>query len=197
MYDYEVMYGYRREEDLLLSLRLMKYLHQQDPAALKKILELEDSFDEDTIPIIAEYAVWEICQDSVGSYEVMHVEYDFDGETYCDEYEVEAAEFTHPAIIRFGRLSSKWNSLKGYPIGAWQGKFSLAVNYFLGGCESFCNLECLTRGASGRIKVWLSPDCYDPLEFGNALVDLLLWLQKENERLERALKEAEYGKEAA
>ena len=161
----------------------MKCLHRQDPGALEKALKLEDSLDEDTIFAISEYLIWEIFGD------VVMDEDEEDG--------FETAEFTHPAFQRFCALNCKWNSLCGSSTGAWRRKLSDITEYFLESKRSVCDAECLSHGESARIKVWFSPDCYDSLEFGNALVDLLLWLQKENERLEGMLKEAEYGKEAA
>ncbi len=179
------MYGHRYEDELLLSLRIMKCLHQQDPSALIKALKQEDRFDEDTMPYIAEYLIWEICQDVVVSYE------NLDEEVYGGEYEIQIIEFTHPAINQFGRLNCEWSSYNGCSTGAWQRKFSDAVLFFLGSCRSIGGFECLSHGAFSRIKVRTSPDCYDYLEFGNALVDLLCWLRKENERLERMLKGTE------
>jgi len=169
----------------------MKCLYQQNPVALMKALKVEDQFNEDTMPCIAEYLTWEICQDVVVSYE------DMGEEIFGGEYEVRIIEFTHPAINQFGRLNSEWSSVNGYSTDAWQRKFYDAASFFLESCRSIGKMECLFYGASGRMKVWTSPDCYDYLEFGNALVDLLCWLRKENERLERALKEMKNRKEAA
>ena len=39
------MYNYDYEADVLLFLRLAKYLHSQNPAALEKILEMYADFD--------------------------------------------------------------------------------------------------------------------------------------------------------
>ena len=39
------MYNYDYEADVLLFLRLAKYLHSQNPAALEKILEMYVDFD--------------------------------------------------------------------------------------------------------------------------------------------------------
>lgn len=136
------MYGHKYEYELLLSLRLMKCLHQENPAALNNALKGEDQFNEDTIPAMAEYIFWEICQNVIGNFEFMNEE----DELYGDECRIETVEFTLPDISRFGVLNCKWNSLKGYPIGAWQEKFSNALGYFLGKCDSICNLECFTQG---------------------------------------------------
>lgn len=177
------MYGYDYEYGFLLSLRVMKYLHQQNPAALEAALNLEDWFEEEAMPVLAEYLIWKIFP------EVVMYEDDDNG--------IEIAEFSHPALYRFLDLCGKWSSACGGSTGAGQRKLSDAVGYFLSSTYSVCDVDCLFYSESARIKVWFSPDCYDSLEFGNALVDLLLWLQKENERLEGMLKEAEYGKEAA
>lgn len=178
------MYDYQYERDILQSLRLMKYLHQQDPSALEKLLKQENGFGEETIMVMAEYIIWEVLSDVVMSYD-----------DECEEMEI--GEFSHPAIYRFCRLSCEWGSFQGYSTGAWQRKLSDMVEFCLTKRYSVYHVKCISYGASARLKVWFSLDCYDPLEFGNAVIDLLCWLEKESDFLEKKLKEAQYEKEAA
>ena len=59
------MYNYDYEADVLLFLRLAKYLHSQNPAALEKILEMYADFDLAFLFELCESIIWEICTDAV------------------------------------------------------------------------------------------------------------------------------------
>ena len=122
------MYGYYYETNILFFLRLAKYLHNQDPAALEKILNEMPEFDQYFSDDYCERITYAICSQVV-----------FTDEDVMDEYTGEAIQ----------------------------------------------------------ISTWFSPDCYDPIAFGNALVDMLLFLQQENERLEGLLNEAKIREEVA
>lgn len=178
------MYGYQYEDDILQVLRLAKYLHQQDPDKLEMILHLYDGpFDEDMMYELTEGVIWEIFSDVI---------FDSDPET-----EGAVNTFSHPLIGRFCALSREWNRERGCFANAWQKKLSDIAEYYLMGADySVWRVECRPTGLSANIKVWLSLDCYDTLKFGNALVDMLLCIQRENELLEKLLAENEC-KEAA
>lgn len=81
------MYHYDYETDVLLMLRLAKYLHRQNPAALKEVLEDFPDFDLCLLVDLSERIIWEICTDVV---------FDMD-----DEYEISFCTFRHPVISRF------------------------------------------------------------------------------------------------
>lgn len=179
------MYHYDYETDVLLMLRLAKYLHRQNPAALKKVLEDFPDFDLCLLFDLSERIIWEICTDVV---------FDMD-----DEYEISFCTFRHPVISRFCALSADWSSIQVRSAVPWQRKLSDVAEYFLRGTNySLAGLACYPEGCSAKLRTWFSPDCYDSGEFGNALVDMLLFLQRENERLEELLENEETaGREAA
>lgn len=186
------MYNYEYEVDVLLFLRLAKYLHQQNPEALRKILERYPDFDLCQLYELAGCVIWEICTQAV--FDVEHVV----SEDSWEQLDVSFCTFDHPLINRFCELSADWCGVRDQSVGAWQSKLADIVMYFLDeDSHSICRLECYPMGDSARIRVWLSPDCYEPAIFGNALVDMLLFLQRENQRLEGLLKEAEQREEAA
>ena len=186
------MYGYYYETDILLFLRLGKYLYDQDPAALEEILNEAPEFDPYLSGDYCERFTYAICSQLVVDAEVFVDEY------IGDEITIVFWTFSHPVINRFCQLSMEWCGICGQSTAAWQGKLSDVAEYFLlGENDSLCRMECTSKGGSAKIRTWLSPDCYDPASFGNALVDMLLFLQQENERLEGLLNEAKIREEAA
>ncbi len=179
------MYGYQYENDVLRFLRLAKYLHQQDPGKLEALLRLYDGpLNEDMIYELTEEIIWGIFPDVMA---------DEDPETGGA-----IDTFSHPLIKRFCALSREWILESGYTTNTWLKKLAdIAEYYLLGAGYSVWETKCHLTGTSAKIKVWLSADCYDPLEFGNALVDMLLCVQRENERLEELLSKNEQREEAA
>ena len=178
------MYNYEYEVDVLLFLRLAKYLHSQSPAALESILALYVDFDLPSLRELCESIVWEICA---------NVFFDQD-----EEYEAAICTFSHPLMDRFCALSGEWSFTSGQSDDAWRRKLGdIAEYYLMGTSYSVGNIECYPRRDSAKLRTWLSSDCYDPAEFGNSLVDMLLHIRRENERLESLLKEAGVREEAA
>nr|WP_325212297.1 hypothetical protein [uncultured Oscillibacter sp.] len=178
------MYNYEYEVDVLLFLRLAKYLHSQAPAALEEILAMYVDFDLPSLCELCESIVWEICA---------NVFFDQD-----EEYEAAICTFSHPLMDRFCALSGEWSFTSGQSDDAWRRKLGdIAEYYLMGTSYSVGNIECYPRRDSAKLRTWLSSDCYDPAEFGNSLVDMLLHIQRENEQLESLLKEAGARKEAA
>lgn len=87
------MYGYRYEEDILHILRLLKFLHMQNPKVTARILAGRQEETEDDLYTLAEDILWELFDD---------VEFDTDE---MDETTVVA--FSHPLIDKFLSLSSR------------------------------------------------------------------------------------------
>ena len=177
------MYDYEYEMDVLLFLRLAKYLHSHNPAALEPILKTYGKFDLMALFELFESIIWEICTDVF-----------FDQ----DDYETSFCTFSHPLMDRFCALSGEWSFISGQSDGAWRQKLGDIAEYYLMGTNySVGQLECFPGQNHAKLRTWFSSDCYDPSDFGNSLVDMLLCVQRENERLEGLLKEAGARKEAA
>ena len=178
------MYDYEYEDDVLMVLRLMKYLHQQDPQELEMLLNWYKTFNSDTFYECAESVIWSI----------------FDDTQVEDDDEITIETFRHPALKRFYHLGRQWCVSLGCNANVWRRTVQDVVQYFLvGGSYSVWNLKYAFSPENVEIKVWLSPDSYEPIPFGNSLVDLLRYLQRENERLAALLsdQELEERKEAA
>lgn len=177
------MYDYEYEMDVLLFLRLAKYLHSQNPAALEPILKTYKKFSLIALFELCESIIWEICTDVF-----------FDQ----DDYETSFCTFSHPLMDRFCVLSGEWSFISGQSDGAWRRKLGDIAEYYLMGTNySVGQLECFPGQNHAKLRTWFSSDCYEPSDFGNSLVDMLLCVQRENERLEGLLKEAGARKEAA
>lgn len=186
------MYDYYYELDVLFFLRLARYLHGQDPAALKKILSMAPEFDLLLLGELCESITWAICSQVIIETELLWNEY------LGEEFEITLCTFTHPIINRFCELSTEWCQVSGQSTAAWQEKLSnIAEYYLLGASDSLSRMECRSTGGSAKIRAWFSLDSYDPPSFGNSVVDMLLRVQQENERLEMLLKGTEIREEAA
>jgi len=179
------MYDYDYEEVVLLGLRVMKYLHQYAPQELNRILDYFETFDIDSFYCAADCGMWAIFDDSASEIE--------------EETDFETISFRHPELNRFYDLGRRWCSLHDCFYSAWQERIKDAVNYYvIDYSYSVYDMKISFEGDGVQIKVWLSPDCYDPMYFTASLLDLLLYLQTENRRLEHELEalESEH-KEAA
>ena len=98
------MYGYEYENNVLLALRLLKFLYQQDPVALKDLLERTDC-DSENLESCAAMSIWEIFSD---------VTFDLDL-----EWETEKAAFSHPTIDKFYDLGTRWCAAQNIHQNAW------------------------------------------------------------------------------
>ena len=76
------MYDYYYELDVLFFLRLARYLHGQDPAALKKILSMAPEFDLLLLCELCESITWAICSQVIIETELLWNEY------FGEEFEI-------------------------------------------------------------------------------------------------------------
>lgn len=172
------MYDYDYESEVLLVLRLLKYLREQDQDAAKALIERQKIFDADMMYELAEYIIWEIFAD---------VEFDSD-----PEWENSIASFSHPIIDRLYELGCHLSSIQGRSSGSWQRKIHDVVEFYTCGASySVVGLSVTAVGGNVQIKTTFSIDCYEPILFGNSLVDVLLYCQRECLRLEDEIKRVE------
>lgn len=184
------MYDYDYETDVLLVLRLLKYLQEQDQTAATSLIQWQKKFDPDMMYELAESIIWEIFAD---------VEFESD-----TDWENSIANFSHPIIDRLYELGGRLNRIQGSPAGSWQRKIHDIVEFYVCGASySIMDLNVTAIESFIQIKVLFSPDCYEPLLFGNSMVDVLLYCQRECQRLEGLLQlegeitESQGGEEAA
>ena len=172
------MYGYDYEEDILLILRLFKFLYDQNLEAAKRIAETSKKFTPDEMYDLTDMLIWEIFNDVV---------FDSDPET-----EASIVTCSHPSIDRLFELGPRLESARGRFAAGWLQKISDIVEFFIcGASNSLYGLELRFLGSHVEIELRLSPDCYEPIQFGNSLLDVLLYVQRENARLEQRVRQAE------
>lgn len=88
------MYDYEYEQDALLALRLLKFLHQQDKDVLYNLLKEFECSNIEYLVRCAEFSVWEIFSDVTF--------------TTDPEWDTDIATFSHPTIDRFYDLGNRW-----------------------------------------------------------------------------------------
>lgn len=174
------MYGFEYEDDALMLLRAMKYLYQQDPEALRDALSEFWPVDLD----MAYDMVFELMNGIFSDLDILFDESD-ELETLC---------FSHPVLNRFLALCGELAAIRGRSNGASYLKLQDMVEYFtIGLSNSVFDLKCHFVMSSVSLEIVLSPDCYEPLLFLDSLVRLLLYVQQENEHLERLIADSNSG----
>lgn len=176
------MYDYDYEEDILLILRLLKFLHGQDPEAAKKLVGIFKEFTPDEMYELTDLVLWEI----------------FDGVVFDSAPDDESSIVTisHPAIDRLYELGQRLESARGRFAVGWLQKIHDIVEFFVcGASNSVYSLELRFFGSRVELQMRLSPDCYEPILLGNSLVDVLLYAQRESAWLERLVSQAEREQE--
>lgn len=113
------MYDYEYEEDVLLALRLLKYLQEESPARAQKTVDLFKTLDPEDPYEFIEYTFWDIFTDIT-----------FDSN---EAEELTIATFSHPGIDRFYALATRLELVRGQQSGANQKKVHDIVEFFLCG----------------------------------------------------------------
>lgn len=166
------MYDYEYEVDLLLVLRLLKFLHMNAPDMVKRVIELYKEIDLDEMFVMVEEILWSI----------------FDDVTFdSDEFDETAiVYFSHSDIDRLYELGSRTRDQCGSLSNAWRRKIQdIAEYYILGASNSVYGLSHHFSTNGVVFEARLSPDCYEPELLGNSLVDMLLHVQMELRRMEK------------
>lgn len=165
------MYGLQYEDDLLLFLRLMKFLHTQVPKVVEQICKEYPTVDENDISMILEELLWNVLDDV----EIDSDEFDETSILYC----------SHPDIDRLYGAGQKITHAQGVLPQVWGKKLHDIVEFFMiGATNSVLDFSQTISGDHVVLKLRLSPDCYEPLYFANSIVDMLLYCQRSVQRME-------------
>lgn len=164
------MYDYEYEGDVLAMLRMLKLLKERQPPRYKGICEHYKDVEWQFLDDLAWECAWEVFDEAFS---------DFD-----QEYEVEIMVIEDEAIDRF------WNNLQNraresgrYSLSACREYIRDTVEYFLRASSyTVAGIKCITHEKSVTLKLWLSPDTYEPTGFAADIVTFLQYLQAENER---------------
>ena len=168
------MYGYDYENEILLLMRILKYLFQHNQDSFHILLSGGEELDCDDLYDTTASLLDCMFADS---------EIDFDTENQMD-----VIQLSHPSLDKFLSLSREWCSLSGTSFGARRKQLEDIMDFFLTGSGyAVYDIKYHFRDNSVLIALWISPDCYEPLLLLNYLVSLLLYVQEENEHLERLI----------
>lgn len=172
------MYDYEYEQDALLALRLLKFLHRQDKDVLHDLLKQFECSNIDDLVQCAEISIWEIFSDVTF--------------TTDPDWDTDIATFSHPIIDRFYDLGNRWCAVHGILRSAWMRKTEDVVRYFVGGISyDAAELNFTFSAAHVTLRIKFSPDGSETLLFGNAMVDMLLYMEREIQQMEALMRKIE------
>ena len=180
MYDYDDY-----EEDVLLVLRVLKYLHGvQTREEFLKTLNHCTEAGLDELYELADTFTWELFPAAV---------FDID-----EEWGATTMSFSHPNIDCYLSLTGRLDTTHGHRLALRKRLEDIAL-YFCMVTDSVTGVQFSPMDESTYVKLRFSPDCCDTLGFANSMVDLLRYLDRENRRLEKLCLEQqnESDKEAA
>lgn len=175
------MYDYDYEVCVLLVLRLLCFLRKNNLAAFDALIKIADEFDMENSDELIEL----IMLGEGGLFEL-------DAESE-EDYEYTVLCLSHPSINRFLSLSEECQCRGvGGHIERVRKKVQDTVEFYAcGTTNSVCHLTVSFGTCCANIRLVLSPDCYAPLELANSVIDMLLYFEQENQRLEKLLKQSE------
>ena len=173
-----VMYGIEYEDDILLLLRMIKFLHMQSPDAAHIFCQSHPVVDMEELLMVIDEVMWDIFDD---------VNFFFD-----EEYEATVVQCSHPIIDRLYEQGRASDPKHGSRQSVWSKKLHDITEYFvLGATNSVYKFSQHIAGDHVILEFCLSPDYYEPLYFANSLVDLLRYCQCSVRRIEAKLAERE------
>lgn len=181
------MYGYEYEDDILLFLRLIKFLQVYHPEVYERIIKFYPPVCEDDMYVIVDDLLWAFLDEAPNNDE-------------NEEDGLTVVRLSDEVIDQLYAQGFKGNHLFPCKVGAWQEKIKDVFCFFVArSTNSVYNAKFHFCGGSVTFDITLSLDCYEPLEFLNSIVDMLLYCHRELRRLERGTtdKAIEYQKEAA
>lgn len=181
------MYDYEYENDVLLFLRLLKFLHTEYPFVLEQIIKDYPTADEEDIWMILDELLMAV----------------FDEGAPDEGDDMMTVRFSHDHIDRLYARGCRGNSLFPFRINAWQEKIKdIFLFYVADASYSVFDVHYRFSGTNVKIDITLSPDCYTPNIFLNTFINMILYCQRELERIEAVETDepntaAYIGKEAA
>lgn len=164
------MYDYEYEDDVLLVLRVLKLLKERQPERYRGICEQYKDVEWQFFDELAWACVWELFDETFN---------DFD-----PDYEVEIMVIEDAALDQFWvNLQKNARASDCYSPMACRSYIQDTVEYFLRASGyTVAGIECVAHEKSLKLKLWISPDTYNPVEFATDIVTFLQYLQAENEK---------------
>ena len=141
------MYNYEYEDDILLFLRLMKFLHMEQPRTVEQIIKDYPTADEEDIGMILDELLMTV----------------FDEGAPDNEDDLMTVRFSDTQIDRLYSQGCKHNEMLPYQINAWQEKIKDVFLFYVAETSYSVFDVCYRFSDSGvKFDITLSPDCYEP-----------------------------------
>ncbi len=171
------MYDYAYEDDVLSVLRVLKLLKERQPQRFAYLQKAYKELTAETMEELVWEAVWELFDESWNDFDE-----DFETEVWT---------------IRDASIDAFWGNLRKRALAsgsskACEGLLKDTLAYFLD-CSgnSVVRIECHTHSTAAQIRLWMSPDVYEPSTLGCDVVAFLQYVEAENKRYEnQTIKEA-------
>lgn len=175
------MYDYEYEWEVLGFLRMLKYAWQMNQAVLTELshflgnqMDINTIYEEAAPLLLVEYLCTDYLEDEA--------EDPYDGELPC-------YGLSEPDLNEFLKLCEQIDTIY---FGTWysvgERKLRDAAELFVvGGANTVVDFKLTRRSGVCSLIFWLSPDCYQPIEFGNSIIDLITYIRAENTRMREEL----------
>lgn len=165
------MYDYEYENDVLLFLRLLKFLHTEHPFVLEQIIKDYPTADEEDIWMILDELLMAV----------------FDEGAPDEGDDMMTVRFSDERIDRLYTQGCKHSEILPYQINAWQEKIKdVFLFYVAGPSYSVFDIRYHFSGDGVKFDITLSPDCYEPRIFLNSIINMILYCKRELARIESA-----------
>lgn len=166
-------YDYEYEEEMMAVLRCLKYLQIYHSERFRAQLKF---FGKETLEEILQdfyFLQWEIFDD---------YQNDFD-----EGMEMDCIVAFDPVIDRYCELNAQlYPKNNQNPWEAIRRKLQDTVEYYVISCtNSIADYGVPIEAGRLCLKFWLSPDIDEPFALSNGLINLMLALRAENERMEK------------
>ena len=179
------MYDFDYEDDTLAALGVLKLLKERQPDRFDCLLKQYKTLEWQVLEELTWEAIWELFDTA---------ENDFD-----QEFEAEVWIIQDESLDTFWvNLQQRARASGGYSDSACRGLIRDIVEYFL--CRSggtIGKIECHTHSGFMSVRLWISPDVFEPMLLGCDIVAFLQYLQAENEKSAMRSKHQKAKKEAA
>ena len=165
------MYEYDYEGDVLGTLSVLKLLKERQPARFESIRKNFKTLEWQYMEELAWEATWEL--------------FDSADNDFVPDYETDVWTIRDKAIDQFWiNIQKRARASSSYSDMACRELVRDTIAYFLGASSyTIGQMECYMHGGSVSVKMWLSPDIYEPTLFGADVVTLLRYLQAENDKI--------------
>lgn len=165
------MYDYEYEADILLFLRLMKFLHTEHPFVLEQIIKDYPAADEENIWMILDELLMTV----------------FDEGAPDEGDDMMTVRFSDERIDRLYTQGCKHSEILPYQINAWQEKIKDVFLFYVAGISySVFDIRYHFSGDGVKFDITLSPDCYEPSIFLNSIINMILYCKRDLARIESA-----------